>query len=343
VLTSEVIEYFKKLERRIRKQECCNDCVAIDVVCENGEVPVWNSAEAKWECGESASGGVSSISEEGQSQLAGDVTLSEGAGITLTQTGQDIEISSTPVTLNADTATQNALNLSGQEIQVNPATSTEYGVVRLSDVVPTVVANFAALPDPTTVGGKFYWAEASQGTKFIGALWGGTYYPAGLYYSNSVAWLYMDTPAQATQVQVDAGIVTNQFVSPATHKANLANTRKDTIGFTADGGGSAIATGKVKGYFTYPSAATITGWNITLDTGTCTIKVWKVASGTAVPTAANSINTSGVAISSGTAVHSAVVTDFTTTAVSANDIFAYNIEALSGATELSFNLELTKT
>lgn len=207
----------------------------IDVVCEDGESPVWNAAESKWECGAS-SGGVSSISAEGEAELTGDVTLSEGAGISLTQAGNDIEISSTPVTLNVDTPTQNALNLSGQEIRVNPATSTEYGVVRLSDVVPTVVANFAALPDPTTVSGKYYWAEASQGTKFIGALWGGTYYPAGLYYSNGTAFQYMDTPAQATQPQVDAGIVTNQWVAPSTLAASSQwATKNDAIQFKDEG------------------------------------------------------------------------------------------------------------
>lgn len=81
----------------------------------------------------------------------------------------------------------------------------------------TVVANFAALPAAGTVTGKFYWASTSQGTKFIGVLWGGTYYPVGLYYSNGVTWEYIDTPAQATQAEVDAGVVTDKFVTPETH------------------------------------------------------------------------------------------------------------------------------
>lgn len=80
----------------------------------------------------------------------------------------------------------------------------------------TVVANYSALPAAGTVTDQFYWASASQGTKFIGALWGGVYYPAGMYYSNGVSWEYMDTPAQATQGEVDAGTVTNKFVTPDT-------------------------------------------------------------------------------------------------------------------------------
>lgn len=111
-------------------------------------------------------------------------------------------------------------------------------------------------------------------------------------------------------------------------------------GFNADGGGLVISTGKIKGYWTAKYAGTITGWSLSLNSGTATVKVWKIASGTAVPTSANSINTSGVAISSGTHIHSTTLTDFTTTAVTAGDVFAFNIEAVSSATEMTFNLEI---
>lgn len=284
MISQEVIDYVRKLELKWNKKLCCQDCLKISETCADGQIAVWNNTEGIWECGTVASGGVSSISEEGEAQLTGDVTLSEGDGITLTQVGNDIEISSTPVTLNPDTPTQDALNLSGQEIQINPATSTEYGVVRLSDVVPTVVANFAALPDPTTVSGKYYWAEASQGTKFIGALWGGTYYPAGLYYSNGTAFQYMDTPAQATQPQVDAGIVTNQWVAPSTLAASSQwATKNDAIQFqdegvdlgsagtvdTVDFTGSAVSTSRVGNVLTVAvsgsSPAVISPAQITAD------------------------------------------------------------------------------
>jgi hypothetical protein len=78
-----------------------------------------------------------------------------------------------------------------------------------------------------------------------------------------------------------------------------------------------------------------------VDTGTATVKVWKKATGTAVPTVSDNINTSGVAISTGTYVHSNTVSDFTTTTVAAGDIFAFNVSAVSGATELTFQLEIT--
>lgn len=70
----------------------------------------------------------------------------------------------------------------------------------------TVVANYSALPDPTTVTGEFYWAEASQGTSWLPGSLGGTYYNAGMYYSNGVSWSYLETPYQATQLEVNAGV-----------------------------------------------------------------------------------------------------------------------------------------
>lgn len=113
------------------------------------------------------------------------------------------------------------------------------------------------------------------------------------------------------------------------------------IGFTIDGGGRAITTGKAKGFSTCSVPGKITGYSIAADTGTVTIKTWKVATGTAVPTSSNSISTSGVQLSTGTYVRSTTVSDFTSTTVAANDIFAWNIETISGPTELSFTLEIT--
>ena len=80
----------------------------------------------------------------------------------------------------------------------------------------TVVANYSALPSPTTVMGQFYWCSASQGTKWLPYSLGGTYYPLGLYYSNGVTWEFLEVPYQSTQAQVDAGTNTDTFVTPNT-------------------------------------------------------------------------------------------------------------------------------
>jgi hypothetical protein len=134
----------------------------------------------------------------------------------------------------------------------------------------------------------------------------------------------------------------------STHTLNAAlNNRVRYIPFTIDGGGSAITAGKIKGFVTVPYSGTITAYNIMADAvgGTpLKIKFWKIAAGTAVPTSTNSINTSGVSLSSGTSTGRVAVTgggDFTTTTVSANDIIACNIESVSSATEISIDLEIT--
>ena len=116
-----------------------------------------------------------------------------------------------------------------------------------------------------------------------------------------------------------------------------------TVGFTLDGGGKVLVTGKVAGYYTFPVAGTITAWSIGADAGTCTIQTWKVATGTAVPTVSNSISTAGVQLSSGTYVRSTSLTDFTTTTVTADDIFAFNLGTVATATQISFWIEITPT
>jgi len=84
------------------------------------------------------------------------------------------------------------------------------------------VANYSALPDPTTVPGHMYICVSSQGTAWLPGSLGGTYYPEGFYYSDGTQWIYSTTAYNASQIAVDAGLVDNQFVTPLT----LANTPK---------------------------------------------------------------------------------------------------------------------
>lgn len=94
--------------------------------------------------------------------------------------------------------------------------------------------------------------------------------------------------------------------------------------------GVALTTGMVQ-YFDMPQACTIIGYIVEADAGTATVKFWKIADGTALPTVTNVINTSGVALASGTRNKSFTVTDFTSTAVAAYDSGAVTITAVSGA------------
>jgi hypothetical protein len=96
-------------------------------------------------------------------------------------------------------------------------------------------------------------------------------------------------------------------------------------------GGSALTTGLTCYIPAVPAACRISGYQLQADAGTFAVKVWKIAAGTALPTVANVINTLGLALSSGTNLSSATVTDFTTTTVSTGDVLAVNVTAASGA------------
>lgn len=143
-------------------------------------------------------------------------------------------------------------------------------------------------------------------------------------YDGSVYNLYGDPPAT---------IGSGSFV--------LSSSITRSIGFGKDGGGSALSTSTISAARIVPFAATITGWSISVDTGTATVKFWKIATGTAIPTISNVINTSGVAISTGTNVRSSTVSDFTTTAIATGDIIMCAITAVSGATWITIGLEFS--
>jgi hypothetical protein len=142
------------------------------------------------------------------------------------------------------------------------------------------------------------------------------------------------SPTTTTQSYPDSStkIATTGYVDAAISISRTTH----SIGFTAAG----PAVGKQNGYFTFPVGGQITAWSFAVDTGTATVKTWKIASGTASPTVANSISTSGVSISSGTAVRSTTLTDFTTTTVSAGDIFAFDLTAFAGCSQITFQLDI---
>lgn len=99
-----------------------------------------------------------------------------------------------------------------------------------------------------------------------------------------------------------------------------------------DPGGSALSSGATTtAYVTVPFGCKLSAYNLLVDAGTVTVKFWKIATGTAIPTSSNSINTSGVSISSGTAIHSTTMSDFTSTTVTANDIMAMNVTTVATA------------
>jgi hypothetical protein len=156
---------------------------------------------------------------------------------------------------------------------------------------------------------------------------------AGAVTVNAAVSLFFGGGATGSSLVVSGGQITALVSDGANYDVAAPPRTVHVYGATFDGGGSALIGGtNVARYLTAPFACTIISWDLLVDTGTATFKLWKVATGTAIPTSANSINTNGVAISSGTALHSTALTDFTTTTISANDIIGVNLSAASGAT-----------
>lgn len=122
-----------------------------------------------------------------------------------------------------------------------------------------------------------------------------------------------------------------------------ANQQIRSFGGSFDGGGNPLSAGKTT-YVTVPFACTVAAFNILVDTGTVSFDVWKIGTGTAIPTVANTILTGGfLALASGTALHSTTLTRFTTTTVTANDIVGVNLQTISGATFAQLVLQCNAT
>jgi len=112
-----------------------------------------------------------------------------------------------------------------------------------------------------------------------------------------------------------------------------------SIGAHFDGMGSIVLVNTIV-YFRAKSAMTITGWSIVAEgtSPTCTLDIWKIATGTALPTVSDTITASAKpALASGNAVKSTTLTGWTT-AVSADDIFAIKVDACDAATKISLTL-----
>lgn len=157
----------------------------------------------------------------------------------------------------------------------------------------------------------------------------------------STAFVAADIPI-AIVTTVSGGIVSIQdertmFLTSGASCVSPCNIRGFGTTF-GDTGGSALSSGSIV-YFTVPYACTIAAWNISVDAGTATLDIWKIASGTAVPTIANTITASALpAIASGTSIHSTTLTAWTT-AVAANDIFGIYLQTVATAKFVELDLQ----
>lgn len=282
--------------------------------------------------------GASSITN---GDLAGDITTSGALTATLATVNSNVgSFTNASITVNGKGLVTAA---SSGTAPVTSVSGTSNRITSSGGATPVIdiSASYVGQASITTLGtiGTGVW----QGTK-IGLAYGGTNADLSATGGSSQVLKQTSVGGAVTVAQLAASDLSNGTTGSGAVvlASNLTNPRLAVVGFTSFDS-TAVATGKTKGFVTVPYAGAITGWNITTDAGTCTVKTWKIATGTAKPTIANVISTSGVSLSSGTAVRSSTVTDFTSTTVSAGDIFAWDITAVSGVKELTFELEITKT
>ncbi len=115
-----------------------------------------------------------------------------------------------------------------------------------------------------------------------------------------------------------------------------------SIGFLIDGGGVAITSG-LKGTIAVPFDCTIANWTLMADTsGSLTLDIWKSSYASYPPIAAQSITGSAKpAINADVKAASSVLTGWTT-AITAGDILAFNVDAASAMSRVSICLAITR-
>ena len=121
------------------------------------------------------------------------------------------------------------------------------------------------------------------------------------------------------------------------------NALQDSIPITIDGQGFVLNTGTY-GTFVAPWNCTITGWYLmetsqTPISSSITLDVWKVAFASYPPTVANTIWGTKPALSSATKNSSTGLS----IAVSAGDVFRWNVDSVTSAKLIQLVLIVTKT
>lgn len=116
-----------------------------------------------------------------------------------------------------------------------------------------------------------------------------------------------------------------------------------SITFIIDGGGSAITTGE-KGHLEIPFACTINRVTMMADqSGSIVVDIWKDTYANFPPTDADSITASAPpTISSAQKSQDDTLTGWTT-AISADDILAFNVDSCTTITRVTISLQVTRT
>ena len=120
-------------------------------------------------------------------------------------------------------------------------------------------------------------------------------------------------------------------------------TEVSTLTFIIDGGGSAITTGQ-KGHLEIPFACTITGWTLVADqSGSIVIDVWKDTYANFPPTVADTIAGSEKPTLSTAQKNQDLTLTTWTTAVTAGDILAFNVDSITTVTRVTLSIRVNKS
>ena len=178
-----------------------------------------------------------------------------------------------------------------------------------------------------------------NGSVTVNGLLSADTYVTGFTYSNNNLTIQQNQGQSPLSVNISTmtGLTVNGTVSATTYAGETTN-----FGLSLDGQSGIISTGQ-KGYTIIPYNITITGWNIVASpSGSCQFDVWKIASGSALPTVSNTITGSQKPIlSNGYIATSTSVSGWTTT-VTTGDIIGYNVDSASGITKVTLSINGTK-
>jgi len=124
----------------------------------------------------------------------------------------------------------------------------------------------------------------------------------------------------------------------------LDNISTAAVGYTINGGGTAITTGIAGVGLTIPFNCTINEWTLQADvSGSIVIDIWKDTYANFPPTVADTITGSAKpTISASNKANSSTLTGWTTT-ISAGDVLYFNVDSCSTITEATLTMKVTKT
>ena len=148
-----------------------------------------------------------------------------------------------------------------------------------------------------------------------------------------------DTPVDdATTDPISSNWAFDHNADGSAHQSNVI-----TITYIIDGGGSVITTGE-KGHLEIPFACTLTSWTLLADqSGSIVIDVWNDTYANFPPTVADTIAGSEKPTLSAAQKNQDLALGTWTTAVSAGDILAFNVDSASTVERITLSIRATKT